>query len=675
MAFSRFRVGPTKGLALAELEEVPNLLVVVGPNGSGKSTLLYELQRNRATLAEAGTRVIYLNPYRPWRRTTFGTAFLYNLPYSYRQLLELDNFPGFQNYQPPGFVHSGLARSPDNIDDAQSLVKFAIAKLENRRYRLIAEEYDRRGGSIPEGSVPNAFEPLRELIATLLPHLRFSRVDTSNDATLQVFFEKLDSPTRTFVELDDLSSGEKAILQLFLPFIEDQIQQRLTGREDSADEAKPVAIIDEPELHLHPALQVALIAYLRQLAEEGKAQFIVATHATAMMDALEDDELYLLAPPALVGDGNQLIKVAASAERLDAIRHITGSTYVVTRCRPIVFTEGEPAAKSRDVTDTRLVETLIPESRGWVLVPAHGRSQAIRGATDLREPSLTHLPGMSVFALVDRDQSEAATPDHVVEWPVCMIENLLLDIDGLWEVVEPVRERVGLQSKTELRDVFAGYAAERIEREIELRVQRRVPAFRTTLLIRRLDDVEHLEARAMEAARAHVAGLGGEEAVRLLIDDAAKAVQKVLTEGRALEAFHGKELLRRFYDEYGKRGGWSYQTFCYQAAMAARSRPRLRELVEGPVRTIRQFVPKGLVEALEEAEALLASAETPHPDAAEVLAAVRDARARWQAGEEDTQDRALLRDRISAVAHALRQTGNAPVQQRLLAEAVAFGAS
>jgi hypothetical protein len=85
MAFKSFRVGPSKGLVLAELEEVPNLLVVVGPNGSGKSTLLYELQRNRGTLAEPRTRVIYLNPYRPWRRTTFGTAFLYNLPYSYRQ--------------------------------------------------------------------------------------------------------------------------------------------------------------------------------------------------------------------------------------------------------------------------------------------------------------------------------------------------------------------------------------------------------------------------------------------------------------------------------------------------------------------------------------------------------------------------------------------------------------
>jgi predicted ATPase len=49
---------------------------------------------------------------------------------------------------------------------------------------------------------------------------------------------------------------------------------------------RPVLAIDEPELHLHPAL-LARVAWMLEEASE-KAPVIVATHSDRFLDALED---------------------------------------------------------------------------------------------------------------------------------------------------------------------------------------------------------------------------------------------------------------------------------------------------------------------------------------------------------------------------------------------------
>ena len=186
----------------------------------------------------------------------------------------------------------------------------------------------------------------------------------------------------------------------------------------------PTVLIDEPELHLHPALQLNLVAYMRELAASKQAQFILCTHSTTIVDSSEEGELYVLAPPALTG-GNQLVTVASTAARLESVRELTGSAFTITRCRPIIFVEGESMG-GKTPSDHRVIKLLVPESKSWVLVPSHGRDQAIKSANDLRDPALTGLPGLSVFALVDGDQGYLPTEDWVVEWPVAMQETYCL---------------------------------------------------------------------------------------------------------------------------------------------------------------------------------------------------------------------------------------------------------
>ncbi len=361
MAFRSFNVGPAKGLRRASWDKLPNLVVVAGPNGAGKSTLLHQLYVHRNQQAEPGTEVIYIGPHRPWRKSTLSAGAMFQMPYSYWQYLGMESFPGWQQYAPQGLQYlAASSRHPDSADETQSLVKYSIVKLGFRRLRLLQETFDKQGGEISRGSLPDIFEPLRELTRYLLPHLEFYQIDLTNDQDIKVLFRRADGDALDNIDLDDLSSGEKAIISLFFPFLETQIQRLIPNDAATNRSALATALIDEPELHLHPTLQVSLVDYLRRLAQGGEAQFIITTHSPTILDALNDDELFLVVPVVSAVDGNQFVRVTASEERLEAIRSLTGATHLVTRCRPIIYLEGDRPSSIRNVTDQRLVELLVP---------------------------------------------------------------------------------------------------------------------------------------------------------------------------------------------------------------------------------------------------------------------------------------------------------------------------
>jgi hypothetical protein len=558
MAFRNFNVGPAKGLKRAAYEGLPNLVAIAGPNGAGKSTLLHQLYVNRSQ-ADPGTRTIYLGPHRPWRKTTLGGAAMYALQYSFRQFLETEGFPGFQQIVPTWMQHlqylGGQPRIPDTADESYSFVKYSIAKLGFRRQARVAQEFDQRGGMIPANTIPDVFEPLRELTRYLLPHLRFELVDTHNEQDYRVLFRRTDGDERDVIDIDDLSSGEKAIISLFLPFLESQIEELILGAEGSPEPALTTALIDEPDLHLHPSLQVSLVEYLREMADRGLAQFIITTHSPTILDSLNDDELFLVAPVASVGDGNQFLRVTSSEERLEAIRGLTGSTHLVTRCRPIVFLEGvDPAEKA--ASDQRLVELLIPEAVSWVLVPAGGRGEAVRSATKLRSAATENLPGIPVFALIDADQGNPADPDYAITWPVAMIENLLIDHASMWSLLIPHQEHISLASETDVKDELRAIARSLRDDEIRLRFFTLMKTLHVRIDPIKAGGAEAAITAAQEELDTRVNALGGPAAINAAHERAEQEVDRILTEGRELEAFRGKDILRRFHNQYASDFFW-----------------------------------------------------------------------------------------------------------------------
>ena len=660
MAFRQFDVGPIRGLRLASAHELPNLVVVAGPNGSGKSTLLHELYRQRGQLAEPGTTVSYLGPHRGWRKSRLATSALSEFQSGFRKYLELDSVPGWRQYQPEGlrFVSVGQARDPGDLDESFSFVKAGITRLELRQQRLVRETWERQDQRLSPGDVPDLLAPLQSLVRALLPHLDVERVDMSEDANVRVLFHRVDGPSNAVVEVDELSSGEKSVVGLMLPFVEDEAD-RLTGDTPTAT-ALPAMIIDEPETHLHPTLQVLLLDYLVTLAAEGKGQFILATQSPTILDARDD--FFLLAPAAAVPDGNQLVHVTDEAGRLEAMRALTGSTHLLTRCRPIVLLEGERPA-SRSVSDQRLVEVLLPAATGWVLVAAGGRAEVARSAQQLRTAMAEDMPGVPVFGLVDRDQGSHDDADYVISWPVAMIENLLLDPEAMWTVLSPHKEKLELNSADDVRDALRGFAGERRDDEIRLRVRGLRRPVTARIQPTSETDVADAIAAARQTANDRFDQLAAGSELTNEFRAAETVVNAIITEGRELEAFRGKELLRAFYDRHAKHSGFSYPAFAFAVAQAVCGSHRLGGLTGEAIRRIQQYVPMDGLVASTEARSLLTGTE--HEAMAQTAVEHGTAaRAAWEDPDLPAADLDILRQSWIAVARAVGEQ-NALIARRL----------
>ena len=55
-----------------------------------------------------------------------------------------------------------------------------------------------------------------------------------------------------------------------------------------------VILFDEPELHLHPALQRRVIAHLRHLTERGSNQIWAITQSEGIVDTTEYESLFAM---------------------------------------------------------------------------------------------------------------------------------------------------------------------------------------------------------------------------------------------------------------------------------------------------------------------------------------------------------------------------------------------
>src|SRR6266853_4494986 len=96
-----------------------------------------------------------------------------------------------------------------------------------------------RDREISKDALPDPWAPLKELTTNLLPHLQFERIDSADRNNLRVLWRV--HAKDTLVDLDDLSSGEKAIIQIFYPLVESRVKEILRdiqGRSEKAVESE-----------------------------------------------------------------------------------------------------------------------------------------------------------------------------------------------------------------------------------------------------------------------------------------------------------------------------------------------------------------------------------------------------------------------------------------------------
>ena len=89
------------------------------------------------------------------------------------------------------------------------------------------------------------------------------------------------TPLPKVIPIDRLSSGQMALLSLAYPFV-------------FGDRPVDLALLDEPEQHMHPMWQRALLPALRELSPS--TRFIVATHSPHVLDSVAPYERFSLEP-------------------------------------------------------------------------------------------------------------------------------------------------------------------------------------------------------------------------------------------------------------------------------------------------------------------------------------------------------------------------------------------
>lgn len=575
MALRSFRVENKKALRLAECADVPAVMVIAGPNGVGKSTLLHALSLREGAAYDPDTQVIYQPPHRAIRRQQVRRRWLGGQIQRLPDIFSSSLVSGFEglNIQFP-------ARAPDNVDEAGSTIKYTLGRIENRRQTLLAELVDRHYVSrspVNTTGLPDVYEPLRRLTERLLPHLAFQRVDFTNEDDIKCVFRRTDVVAVHDLDLDDLSSGEKAILLLFLPMIEDEINQHLESLSESA-QATPatlslpdrVILIDEPEQHLHPDLQARILGYLRDETVRRPIQFIITTHSPTLVDQAFDTELYMLGFPQEPGK-NQLRRVATTVERLDALKALAGSTYVVTTGRSIICMEG-----TRDgarATDVRLLEILHPQATRYTFVPVGGKGSVITAVRGLRESLPAEHFGIRVLGIVDRDRSGPSV-DGVVSWPVCTIENLLLlDPGALVRSVQAVVPELTVSAEL-VRERLQQVAREQREEEIRIRVMEALGP--RIIRIKGVSLEEVREALANEIRQLEL----DDGRVREVVENATREIDQALADGSYVEKFRGKDLLRGLYGRLGLSDRQvSLERFAYAVAKECAQVPLVQDLL------------------------------------------------------------------------------------------------
>lgn len=644
MAYRTFGVGPVRGLGRAAAHDLPDLVVIAGPNGAGKSTLLEELAKSETSTPEPGTRVLWMRPHRGWDQVSVGRDALWQgRPTSPLQSMREQMHPN---------MGGEVGRQIGHI------VKTYLVQLYARQRATWASLIEQLGDdqNVQRNALPDLFAPFKELITGLLPHLQFQEVvEDESRNTVQCLFRSSAGGEDEF-DLELLSSGEKATIALFLPFLGARTQQQREPSSTSAPAVPLTVLIDEVDQHLHPLLQLQVLQYLRERAAERAAQFIVTTHSPTLLDAVTEEELYLLSPASLRPGENQLTRLTTSQERLELARELTGSTHLLTRAKPIVFVEGEPDRRGV-ASDAHLIRQLLPQTATWALVPSGSRKQIVGAVRTLRNDQLD-LPGTPVFGLVDADRDDATGDDHVIAWTVAMIENLLLDAEAIHQALSQYGRKTRATNLRAVQDALDRAAKAQVADEVRLRVEQKIqprtPRAGVTDL-GDLDDLDDLERRTGEQVDAWLDALRALKVPELRAAAEAE-VHAIIAANQQLDRFHGKKILEAVHRDLDVGGVIKFPDFPSTIAPHAAGRPRTRQLTSAALQRITLYFPDGLAGALRNA-------------GAEALASECDThRTAWCDGGPIASGRQDLRRRIFEFARTLDDQDRRERLVRLAAE-------
>lgn len=254
--------------------------------------------------------------------------------------------------------------------------------------------------------------------------------------------------------LADLSNGERELLGM-LYYVS---QLNAQGG---------VLLLDEPEKHLHPTLQLAALRAMTAIADRG--QLFVVTHSPGIISSSPAEQVVVV-EPAWLADANQLQPVSDVDGQADLLSALGLASRDLLQTNYLLIVEGPD--------DEKRLRMLLPtELAGAKIVTAGGVERALSMAASLRGLDI----GVPWLCVIDRD---FMTPDEVTRinadgqvfvWQARMLENILLES----EMLPGLLSIAGGSTDTAQAQIMSAIEAGRdqsMRQFIDTRINRAMPA-------------------------------------------------------------------------------------------------------------------------------------------------------------------------------------------------------
>ncbi|WDF56172.1 AAA family ATPase [Mucilaginibacter sp. KACC 22063] len=267
------------------------------------------------------------------------------------------------------------------------------------------------------------------------------------DATNRLSVLIRETSTQAIYDIDFLSSGEKGLLlTLFL-----LIRTVAKGG---------IVIIDEPELHLNPAVCKNIISFLyNNIVSKQDVQIIMTTHSAEILTATKEDDRFQLLhligsniiSPIFKNDNN---------EASEAIKALGISTADLLFNKGVIYLEG--------TTDEEYINEILKSyTVNFKIQSLGGRSIIETEIKTLQESDRKgKLKGLHIFILdFDNKPTELKDTENVkiIQWDRYSFENYLLNTDVMYGIVRDRNPKHFPSSRTEFTREVKNLAFKQID--------------------------------------------------------------------------------------------------------------------------------------------------------------------------------------------------------------------
>ncbi|MFA6919316.1 MAG: AAA family ATPase [Patescibacteria group bacterium] len=383
------------GYALRNLNKIN---IVLGKNGCGKSTMLRLVEQGVASQLQTYGKTKYITPER-------GGSLVYEAGVEQAIANDINWLSGQRRgNQSTNFRQQSVAQY-------KKLEILVLREIENGK----RDDKD------------YTFNLYVNKINSLLDNIEIKRYDTA--------FKIYRKGTTNECNANTISSGESELISL-------GIECLIFSRECIFDKEN-ILFLDEPDVHLHPDLQVRLMYFLKDLVSENNFKVLIATHSTAILGALEsysDTNLVLLTFDQKEVDFKTISEVCRKVLPVFGAHPLSN----IFNKAPILLVEGED--------DERIWQQAVRSSKGKIKIypcSVDGVSSMNDFEQETQKIIQTVYDNAKGYSLRDKDDSTDEIGDllPIVRMKLCCrnAENLLLTDEALNTlniIWDQVKERI-----------------------------------------------------------------------------------------------------------------------------------------------------------------------------------------------------------------------------------------